>query len=28
MQVAEAYRKEYSPETLKQNAWIPADSED
>lgn len=28
MQVAEKYRKKYSPETLKQNAWIPADSED
>jgi RNA-splicing ligase RtcB len=28
MAVAERYRKELSPDTLKQNAWIPADSED
>lgn len=28
MEVAERYRKRHSPETLKQNAWIPADSED
>lgn len=28
MKVAEAHRAKYSPETLKQNAWIPADSED
>lgn len=28
MEVAEAYRKALSPDTLKQNAWIPADSED
>ncbi len=27
MEVAEAHRKAHSPETLKQNAWIPADSE-
>lgn len=28
MEVAEKYRKKLSPDTLKQNAWIPADSED
>ncbi|WP_420326746.1 RtcB family protein [Mameliella sp.] len=28
MIVAERYRRELSPETLKQNAWIPADSDD
>ena len=28
MEVAEAYRKRHSPETLKQNAWIPADSDE
>ncbi|RYG91705.1 RtcB family protein [Loktanella sp. IMCC34160] len=28
MEVAERYRKRLSPETLKQNAWIPADTED
>ena len=28
MKVAERYRKELSPETLKQNAWIPIDSEE
>ncbi|MEM6306751.1 MAG: RtcB family protein [Pseudomonadota bacterium] len=28
MMVAEKYRKKLSPETAKQNAWIPADSED
>lgn len=28
MEVAEKYRKRLSPDTLKQNAWIPADSED
>ena len=28
MRVAESYREEISPETLTQNAWIPADSED
>ena len=28
MEVAETYRKRLSPETLKQNAWIPADTED
>lgn len=28
MQVAEGYRRKLSPETLKQNAWIPADSKD
>ena len=28
MEVAERYRREISPETLKQNAWIPADTED
>ncbi len=28
MEVAEKYRRRLSPETLKQNAWIPADSED
>ena len=26
MKVAEGFRKKYSPETLKQNAWIPFDS--
>ncbi len=28
MEVAEKYRHRHSPKTLKQNAWIPADSED
>lgn len=28
MEVAEKYRRRYSPKTLKQNAWIPADSEE
>ncbi|MFK7755078.1 MAG: RtcB family protein [Sedimentitalea sp.] len=28
MEVAEQYRRRHSPKTLKQNAWIPADSED
>lgn len=28
MNVAEKYRKKLSPETLKQNAWIPSDSDD
>ena len=28
MNVAQGYRKELSPETPKQNAWIPADSDD
>lgn len=28
MKVAERYRRELSPETLKQNAWIPADTKD
>ena len=28
MHVAEKFRKKLSPETLKQNAWIPADSEE
>lgn len=28
MEVAERYRRVLSPETLKQNAWIPADSEE
>ncbi|MGG9998462.1 RtcB family protein [Pseudovibrio ascidiaceicola] len=28
MSVAEKYRKKLSPKTLKQNAWIPADSEE
>jgi hypothetical protein len=28
MKVAERYRLQLSPETLKQNAWIPADSKD
>ena len=28
MEVAEKYRKKLSPKTLKQNAWIPADTED
>ncbi|MCG7573291.1 RtcB family protein [Phaeobacter sp. CNT1-3] len=28
MEVAQKFRKRYSPETLKQNAWIPADSEE
>lgn len=28
MEVAETYRRRLSPETLKQNAWIPADTED
>ncbi len=28
MEMAEKYRRLYSPKTLKQNAWIPADSED
>ncbi len=28
MEVAERYRKEISPETLKQNAWIPADTQE
>ena len=28
MKVAEAYRRETSPDTLKQNAWIPADTDD
>lgn len=28
MKLAEAYRRELSPETLTQNAWIPADSPD
>ncbi|MEM7686246.1 MAG: RNA-splicing ligase RtcB, partial [Pseudomonadota bacterium] len=28
MEVAEAYRRRHAPKTLKQNAWIPADSED
>ncbi len=28
MEVAEKYRRSHSPKTLKQNAWIPADSED
>ncbi|MEO0909865.1 MAG: RtcB family protein, partial [Pseudomonadota bacterium] len=28
MDVANKYRKKLSPETLKQNAWIPADSEE
>jgi tRNA-splicing ligase RtcB len=28
MKLAETYRKELSPETLPQNAWIPADSAD
>ncbi|MGP6085762.1 RtcB family protein [Antarctobacter jejuensis] len=28
MAVAERYRKELSPDTLKQNAWIPADTEE
>nr|WP_247643092.1 RtcB family protein [Pseudovibrio sp. JE062] len=28
MSIAEKYRKKLSPKTLKQNAWIPADSEE
>jgi RNA:NAD 2'-phosphotransferase (TPT1/KptA family)/RNA-splicing ligase RtcB len=28
MEVAEKYRKQLSPNTLKQNAWIPADTQD
>ncbi len=28
MKIAERYRKELSPETLKQNAWIPFDTEE
>ncbi|MEM9268404.1 MAG: RtcB family protein [Pseudomonadota bacterium] len=28
MEVAEKYRQKLSPDTLKQNAWIPADTED
>lgn len=28
MEVAERYRKELSPDTLKQNAWIPADTDE
>ena len=28
MEVAETYRRKLSPQTLKQNAWIPADTED
>lgn len=28
MEVAERFRKELSPQTLKQNAWIPADTEE
>ncbi len=28
MDVAQKFRKRHSPETLKQNAWIPADSEE
>ncbi len=28
MKIAESYRVKISPETLKQNAWIPADTED
>lgn len=28
MEVAEKYRRRHSPKTLKQNAWIPADSDD
>ncbi|PWK57437.1 RNA-splicing ligase RtcB [Silicimonas algicola] len=28
IEVVEGYRKRHSPETLKQNAWIPADCED
>jgi RNA-splicing ligase RtcB len=28
MEVAERYRRQLSPETLKQNAWIPADTEE
>ncbi len=28
MRIAESYRSKLSPETLKQNAWIPADTED
>lgn len=28
MEVAEKYRRRHSPETLKQNAWIPADSDE
>lgn len=28
MEVAEKYRRRHSPKTLKQNAWIPADSEE
>ncbi|MCZ4280704.1 RtcB family protein [Kiloniella laminariae] len=28
MKLAEKYRKELSPETLKENAWIPADTQD
>lgn len=28
MEVAQKFRKRHSPETLKQNAWIPADSEE
>lgn len=28
MEVAEKHRRAHSPKTLKQNAWIPADSED
>lgn len=28
MKIAEDYRKEFSPQTLKVNAWIPADSKD
>ncbi len=28
MEVAERYRQKLSPQTLKQNAWIPADTED
>ena len=28
MQIADRYRRELSPETLKANAWIPADSKD
>ena len=28
MEVAERYRRTLSPDTLKQNAWIPADTED
>lgn len=28
MRIAERYRRDLSPETLKQNAWIPADTKD